>query len=135
MDAYLAGLERAHASGIDLAGIHSVASFFVSRVDSEIDKRLAKIGTDEALALKGRAALANARLAYEAYEEVFASARWTVLAPAGANKQRPLWASTVPTFVSRLSISLSTRETKKEATEWTVARSMPAALAFSRPAR
>ncbi|MFG2257769.1 transaldolase [Streptomyces mirabilis] len=94
MDAYLAGLEKAMAAGIDLATIHSVASFFVSRVDSEIDKRLTKVGTDEALALKGRAALANARLAYEAYEEVFASARWTALAPAGANKQRPLWAST-----------------------------------------
>ncbi|MFG2361121.1 transaldolase [Streptomyces mirabilis] len=94
MDAYLAGLEKAKAAGIDLATIHSVASFFVSRVDSEIDKRLTKVGTDEALALKGRAALANARLAYEAYEEVFASARWTALAPACANKQRPLWAST-----------------------------------------
>ncbi|WP_217571804.1 transaldolase [Streptomyces sp. GbtcB7] len=94
MDAYLAGLEKAKAAGIDLATIHSVASFFVSRVDSEIDKRLTKVGSDEALALKGRAALANARLAYEAYEEVFASARWTALAPAGANKQRPLWAST-----------------------------------------
>ncbi|WP_405884124.1 transaldolase [Streptomyces sp. NBC_01384] len=94
MDAYLAGLEKAKAAGIDLATIHSVASFFVSRVDSEIDKRLAKVGTDEALALKGKAALANARLAYEAYEEVFASARWAALAPAGANKQRPLWAST-----------------------------------------
>ncbi|WP_432177209.1 transaldolase family protein, partial [Streptomyces sp. Tue6028] len=65
-----------------------------SRVDSEIDKRLAKVGTDEALALKGRAALANARLAYEAYEEVFGGARWTALAPSGAHKQRPLWAST-----------------------------------------
>ncbi|MCX4458390.1 transaldolase [Streptomyces sp. NBC_01340] len=94
MDAYLAGLEKAKAAGIDLATVHSVASFFVSRVDSEIDKRLTKVGTDEALALKGRAALANARLAYEAYEEVFASGRWTALAPAGANKQRPLWAST-----------------------------------------
>ncbi|MEW2167239.1 transaldolase [Streptomyces sp. NPDC007084] len=94
MDAYLAGLEKAEAAGIDLAGIHSVASFFVSRVDAEIDKRLAKMGTDEALALRGRAALANARLAYEAYEEVFAGARWTALAPSGANKQRPLWAST-----------------------------------------
>ncbi|WRZ89474.1 transaldolase [Streptomyces sp. NBC_01007] len=102
MDAYLAGLERAHAAGIDLAGIHSVASFFVSRVDSEIDKRLAKAGTDEALALKGRAALANARLAYEAYEAVFGSAdgsaeggaRWAALASSGAQKQRPLWAST-----------------------------------------
>ncbi|MGC4982830.1 transaldolase [Streptomyces sp. DT193] len=102
MDAYLAGLERAKAAGIDLAGIHSVASFFVSRVDNEIDKRLAKNGTDDALALKGRAALANARLAYEAYETVFGSAdgsveggaRWTALAASGAQKQRPLWAST-----------------------------------------
>jgi transaldolase len=94
MDAYLAGLERARAAGIDLAGIHSVASFFVSRVDSEIDKRLEKVGTDEALGLKGRAALANARLAYEAYEEVFGGARWTALAPSGAHRQRPLWAST-----------------------------------------
>ncbi|WP_393075707.1 transaldolase [Streptomyces sp. LN704] len=94
MDAYLAGLEKAQASGVDLATVHSVASFFVSRVDSEIDKRLAKVGTDEALALKGRAALANARLAYEAYEDVFGASRWTALATAGANKQRPLWAST-----------------------------------------
>ncbi|MFF4118310.1 transaldolase [Streptomyces sp. NPDC001714] len=94
MAAYLAGLEQAAAKGLDLSTIHSVASFFVSRVDSEIDKRLTVIGTDEALALKGKAALANARLAYEAYEEVFAGDRWTALATAGANKQRPLWAST-----------------------------------------
>ncbi|MFI8537396.1 transaldolase [Streptomyces aquilus] len=94
MDAYLTGLEKAAAKGLDLATIHSVASFFVSRVDSEIDKRLTVLGTDEALALKGKAALANARLAYEAYEEVFASARWQELDKAQANKQRPLWAST-----------------------------------------
>ncbi|MEV0481619.1 transaldolase [Streptomyces sp. NPDC050508] len=94
MDAYLAGLEKARAAGIDLATIHSVASFFVSRVDSEIDKRLTALATDGALALKGKAALANARLAYEAYEDVFSSDRWTVLAGAKANKQRPLWAST-----------------------------------------
>ncbi|MBW8795286.1 MAG: transaldolase [Streptomyces sp.] len=94
MAAYLAGLEQAAAKGLDLAAIHSVASFFVSRVDSEIDKRLTVIGTDEALALKGRAALANARLAYEAYEEVFTGDRWTALAAAKANRQRPLWAST-----------------------------------------
>ncbi|SNX65161.1 transaldolase [Streptomyces sp. TLI_55] len=93
MDAYLAGLEKAAAKGLDLSTIHSVASFFVSRVDAEIDKRLTVLGTDEALALKGKAALANARLAYEAYEEVFSSARWEKLA-AQANKQRPLWAST-----------------------------------------
>ncbi|MFI8950056.1 transaldolase [Streptomyces sp. NPDC053750] len=94
MDAYLAGLEQAQAAGHDLSAIHSVASFFVSRVDSEIDKRLTLLGTDEALALKGKAALANARLAYEAYEEVFAGDRFTALAGARANPQRPLWAST-----------------------------------------
>ncbi|MFB6853386.1 MULTISPECIES: transaldolase [unclassified Streptomyces] len=94
MDAYLAGLEKAQSAGIDLAGVHSVASFFVSRVDAEIDKRLDQVGTDEAKSLKGRAALANARLAYEAYEEAFASERATKLETAGANKQRPLWAST-----------------------------------------
>ncbi|MGY0022815.1 transaldolase [Streptomyces sp. cg35] len=94
MDAYLAGLEKAHRRGIDLSTIHSVASFFVSRVDAEIDKRLDKIGTDEAKGLKGRAALANARLAYEAYEQVFATGRATELEAAGAHKQRPLWAST-----------------------------------------
>jgi transaldolase len=94
MDAYLAGLDRARATGLDLSAVHSVASFFVSRVDSEIDKRLTILGTDEAHALKGRAALANARLAYEAYEEVFDGGRWTALAAAGANRQRPLWAST-----------------------------------------
>jgi transaldolase len=94
MDAYLAGLEKARAAGLDLAAIHSVASFFVSRVDSEIDKRLSVLGTDEASALRGRAALANARLAYEAYEEVFSGERWLAPAGARANKQRPLWAST-----------------------------------------
>ncbi|MFM9373686.1 transaldolase [Streptomyces sp. Da 82-17] len=94
MDAYLAGLEKARERGIDLATIHSVASFFISRVDAEIDKRLDGIGTADAAALKGRAALANARLAYEAYEQVFATERWSALAQAGAHKQRPLWAST-----------------------------------------
>ena len=94
MDAYLAGLEKAAARGLDLSVIHSVASFYVSRVDSEIDKRLTVLGTEEALALRGKAALANARLAYEAYEEVFAGQRWTALAGAKANRQRPLWAST-----------------------------------------
>ncbi|WP_328325468.1 MULTISPECIES: transaldolase [unclassified Streptomyces] len=94
MDAYLAGLEKAKAAGLDLSKIHSVASFFVSRVDTEIDKRLDALGTDEAKALKGKAAVANARLAYQAYEEVFASDRWAALDKAHANKQRPLWAST-----------------------------------------
>ena len=94
MDAFLAGLEQAKANGHDLTQIGSVASFFVSRVDTEIDKRLDKIGSDEAKALKGKAAIANAQLAYEAYAEVFSSARWQALADAGAHPQRPLWAST-----------------------------------------
>jgi transaldolase len=94
MDAYLGGLEKAAANGQDLSTIHSVASFFVSRVDSEVDKRLDAIGTPEAEALKGKAAVANARLAYEAYEEVFASERFAALDAQGANRQRPLWAST-----------------------------------------
>jgi transaldolase len=94
IDAYLTGLEKAKAAGIDLSGIQSVASFFVSRVDTEIDKRLDAIGTDEAKALKGKAGVANARLAYQAYEEVFSTPRWQVLEAEGAHKQRPLWAST-----------------------------------------
>jgi len=94
MDAYLSGLEQARDAGLDLGRIHSVASFFVSRVDTEVDKRLEAIGTDEAKALEGKAAVANARLAYAAYDEVVDSDRWKVLADAGANPQRPLWAST-----------------------------------------
>jgi transaldolase len=94
MDAYLTGLEQARDAGLDISQIHSVASFFVSRVDTEVDSRLDKIGTDEALALRGQAAVANARLAYAAFEEVIASDRWRTLAEAGANPQRPLWAST-----------------------------------------
>ncbi|HEU0213263.1 MAG TPA: transaldolase [Jiangellaceae bacterium] len=94
MDAYQAGLEQRLAAGGSLAGIASVASFFVSRVDSEVDKRLDTIGTDEALALRGQAAVANARLAYEAYEQVVAAERWQRLGQAGATRQRPLWAST-----------------------------------------
>ncbi|MGB3439652.1 MAG: transaldolase [Actinophytocola sp.] len=94
MGAYLDGLEQAKANGHDLAGIHSVASFFVSRVDSEVDKRLDAIGTDEAKALRGKAAVANARLAYAAFQEAFAGPRWHKLADAGAHPQRPLWAST-----------------------------------------
>jgi transaldolase len=94
MDAYVSGLEAARDNGLDLKRIQSVASFFVSRVDTEIDARLEKVGTDEALALRGKAAVANARLAYAAYEEVMASDRWAVLAAEGANPQRPLWAST-----------------------------------------
>ncbi|MFF5988658.1 transaldolase [Prauserella flavalba] len=94
IEAFFAGLEQAKANGHDLKGIQSVASFFVSRVDSEVDKRLEAIGTDEALALRGEAAIANARLAYAAYEELFASERWAALKADGANPQRPLWAST-----------------------------------------
>ncbi len=94
IDAYLAGLEKAHAAGIDLSTIHSVASFFVSRVDTEIDKRLVEIGTPEALALKSKAGIANARLAYEVFEQAFATDRAAALLAAGANVQRPLWAST-----------------------------------------
>lgn len=94
MDAYLAGLEKAKEAGHDLSKIHSVASFFVSRVDTEIDARLDKLGSDEALALRGKAALANARLAYAAYEEVFGTERFAALKAAGARAQRPLWAST-----------------------------------------
>jgi transaldolase len=94
IDAYLAGLEKAHAAGIELSSIHSVASFFVSRVDTEIDRRLVAIGTPEALALKSKAGIANARLAYEVFELAFASERAAVLIAAGANPQRPLWAST-----------------------------------------
>jgi transaldolase len=94
MDAFLAGLEQAKANGHDLTKIGSVASFFVSRVDTEVDKRLDKIGSDEAKALRGKAAVANAQLAYEAYAEVFGTDRWQALAGAGAHPQRPLWAST-----------------------------------------
>jgi len=94
MDAYLSGLEQARDAGLDLGRIFSVASFFVSRVDTEIDRRLDEIGSDDALGLRGKAAVANAVLAYAAYEEVIASDRWKQLAEAGANPQRPLWAST-----------------------------------------
>jgi transaldolase len=95
MNAYLEGLEKAKENGEDLSKIQSVASFFVSRVDSEIDKQLEKIGTDKALSLRGKAAIANARLAFERYEDVFCDReRWKALKAAGANPQRPLWAST-----------------------------------------
>ncbi|MGI5442570.1 transaldolase [Streptomyces shenzhenensis] len=94
MNAYLAGLEKAKERGLDLSLIRSVASFFVSRVDTEIDKRIDALGTPEAKAARGKAAVANARLAYQAYEEVFSSERWSALENAGAHKQRPLWAST-----------------------------------------
>ncbi|AKT52846.1 transaldolase [Arsenicicoccus sp. oral taxon 190] len=94
MNAFMTGIEQAREAGKDLSQIHSVASFFVSRVDTEIDKRLDAIGTDEAAALKGKAGLANARLAYQAWQEQFATPRWANLADDGAHVQRPLWAST-----------------------------------------
>jgi transaldolase len=94
MDAFLEGMESAARAGHDLSSMASVASFFVSRVDTEVDARLDKIGTSAATALRGRAAIANARLAYQHYERVFASSRWAALEAAGARPQRPLWAST-----------------------------------------
>jgi transaldolase len=94
IDAYFEGLEKADAAGRDLSHIASVASFFVSRVDTEVDNRLDKIGSDEANALKGTAAIANARLAYELYEQRIDTDRWRALAAKGARVQRPLWAST-----------------------------------------
>jgi transaldolase len=94
MDAFFAGMEQAKANGHDLSRMASVASFFVSRVDTEVDKRLEKIGTEEAKALRGKAANANAQLAYQHYEQAFDSDRWRALEAAGARPQRPLWAST-----------------------------------------
>ena len=94
IDAFLDGMERARQAGRDLSSMASVASFFVSRVDTEVDGRLDKIGTAAAAALRGRAAIANARLAYQHYERMLSSPRWAALAAAGARPQRPLWAST-----------------------------------------
>lgn len=94
MAAYLDGLEQASANGQQIARIASVASFFVSRVDAEIDPRLEAIGTHEALALRGQAAVANSRLAYAAFAETFVGSRWDNLTQQGARPQRPLWAST-----------------------------------------
>jgi len=94
IDAYMAGLEQAAAAGHDLSQIRSVASFFVSRVDTEVDQRIDKLGTPEAEPLRGKAAVANARLAYELFEQRVATDRWRALSAQGANIQRPLWAST-----------------------------------------
>ena len=94
IDAFISGIEQAKANGHDVSRIQSVASFFVSRVDTEIDKRLKKLGGEQADALLGKAAVANARLAFEAFEEVFSGERWAPLKAAGATAQRPLWAST-----------------------------------------
>jgi transaldolase len=95
MDAYLDGLDIANESGHDLSGIHSVASFFVSRVDAEMDRRLEEIGSEQALALRGQAGIANARLAYAAFQDVFGGERFARLHGDGARVQRPLWASTI----------------------------------------
>jgi transaldolase len=94
INAYLTGLEQARADGVDLSTIRSVASFFVSRVDTEIDRRLEEIGTEKALSLKSKAGIANARLAYQVFEQSFETERAKGLLAAGANIQRPLWAST-----------------------------------------
>jgi transaldolase len=94
MDAFVEGIEQAKANGHDISQIHSVASFFVSRVDTEIDKRIDKADTVELKALRGQAAIANARLAYQAYLDTFGTDRWKALAAAGGRAQRPLWAST-----------------------------------------
>jgi transaldolase len=94
IDAYLAGLETFGEGGGDLASVHSVASFFVSRVDTEVDRRLEVIGTPAALALRGKAALAQAKLAYRLFRDRLAGDRWERLAARGARVQRPLWAST-----------------------------------------
>jgi transaldolase len=93
-EAYIAGLERLVEDGGDPSKLASVASFFVSRVDTEADKRLEEIGSDEALALRGKLAIANAKLAYQAYKEIFSGERWEKLASKGASAQRCLWAST-----------------------------------------
>ena len=106
IDAFMAGLER--ASDHDVASLASVASFFVSRVDTEVDGRLDKLGTPEARALRGKAALANARLAYELFEQRSATPRWQALAARGARPQRPLWASTStkdPAFADTLYVT------------------------------
>ena len=94
MEAYVSGLEDRLSAGGDVAGVASVASFFVSRVDTEIDARLESIGSPSALALRGRAAVAQARLAYDDFRQVFSTDRWKALASRGAAVQRPLWAST-----------------------------------------
>ena len=94
MDAFVEGMQRARAGDRDLTRLASVASFFVSRVDAEIDRRLDAIGSVEAKAVRGEAAIANARLAFRLHEEALGSARWLALAAAGARPQRPLWAST-----------------------------------------
>lgn len=131
-NAYLSGLERARTAGHDLSAIHSVASFFVSRLDTEVDARLRTVGTPEALALTGRTAIANAHLAYEVFEQSFSSERAVMLLDAGANRQRPLWASTgvkdpalaPTTYVTQLAAP-DTVNTMPEATLEAVAAARP----------
>ncbi len=115
VDAWLAGLEQAHANGLNLADIHSVASLFVSRTDVEVDKRLDALDTPESRELKGKSALAVARLCNEAFEQALSTQRWETLASHGALPQRPLWASTGtkdPSYKDTLYIEeLITRDT------------------------
>jgi transaldolase len=124
ISAFMAGLQKAAENGHDISKIGSVASFFVSRVDTEVDKRLDKIGTEEAKALKGKAAIANARLAYELYETRMDSDDWRALAATGAKVQRPLWASTStkdPAYPDTMYVvDLVTRETVNTMPEATI---------------
>jgi transaldolase len=128
IDAFMSGLERARSAGHDLSRLGSVASFFVSRVDTEVDARLDKIGSKESKELRGKAAVANARLAFKLFEEKFDSDRWRALEAAGARPQRPLWASTStkdPSYVDTLYVddlvAAGTVNTMPEATIHAVA--------------
>lgn len=146
MDAYLTGLERASEAGHDLSEIHSVASFFVSRVDTEIDKRLTAIGTPEAAAMLGQAAIANAWLAYRAHQHIFAGARWEKLKQVGANAQRPLWASTgvkdpkyddtryVVQLVAPNTVNTAPEKTIDAVADHGVIRGIPPAVAYTQAA-
>jgi transaldolase len=132
LDAYQAGLENRLAAGQPVGEVHSVASFFVSRVDAAVDPLLAELGTEEARGLQGSAAVANARLAYAAYLEQVDAPRWEALEEAGANAQRPLWASTgvkdpayLPTLYVTELVAPGTVNTMPEATLDAVARAEP----------
>jgi transaldolase len=94
IEAYISGLEELGRTGGDVSRVHSVASFFVSRVDTEVDRRLEASGTDKLASLRGKAAVAQAKLAYKLFQDRFAGARWQALKDKGAHVQRPLWAST-----------------------------------------
>jgi transaldolase len=124
IEAFFSGMERAKENGHDLSKLTSVASFFVSRVDTEVDKRLDAIGTPEAAALRGKAAIANARLAYQLFEQRFSGPRWEALQAAGARVQRPLWASTGvkdPTYDdTRYVVELVVADTVNTAPEKTI---------------